>query len=153
MSFYANELIFASTAATEILESFTDLTNSLAASMFLASSESFPAVNAIAPSANTSTDFSSTFACPQLIATASVEFAFSITITPTVNEETNDECPGRTPNSPSFPGRVTVFTSSLNISPLGVTIDNLIVSMLCLMVFCYFIFSALARTSSIPPTI
>ena len=91
MSFYANELIFASTAATEMLESLTDFTNSFAASMFLAISESFPEVNAIAPSANTSTDFSSTFTCPQLIATASVEFAFSITITPTVNEETKPE--------------------------------------------------------------
>ncbi len=57
MSFYANELIFASTAATEMLESLTDFTNSLAASIFLAISESFPDVNAIAPSANTSTDF------------------------------------------------------------------------------------------------
>ena len=59
--------------------------------MFLAISESLPEVNAIAPSANTSTVFSSTLTCPQLIATASVEFAFSITITPTVNEEINDE--------------------------------------------------------------
>ena len=106
MSFYANELIFASTAATEILESFTDLTNSLAASMFLASSESFPAVNAIAPSANTSTVFSSTFTCPQLMATASVEFAFSITITPTVNEETNDDVLVEHQTLPLFQGEL-----------------------------------------------
>jgi hypothetical protein len=51
-----------------------------------------------------------------------------ISITPTVNEDTKEECPGNTPNSPSLPGRDTDFTSSLKISPSGVTIDNFIVS-------------------------